>query len=178
MLDSGGTSPTSQGVSIFYQSGSLVNAFKRRNTAWRTEAKEIDLDIWYHVAITWSDADGARMYIDGCLREHSFTEIPMEFTDAETPFYIGKSNSEVRDEHQELAMDDMYIFEEFKDAKFVKEFYIQYWYGLTCWILPKLPHLSSLFLYIIVLMHMYASWICVTTCLNNGYLPMKTKSFP
>ncbi|CAH1790210.1 unnamed protein product [Owenia fusiformis] len=65
-MSNGGHTPTSHGIALLYGNGYIEYRFRKPDgTEWRARADNILHGHWYHLAATWSDRDGLKVYVDG-----------------------------------------------------------------------------------------------------------------
>ena len=128
-LSSGGQTSQSVGVAVFMQNSKLTVEVRNESVTWSASRISFDINIWNHVALTWSGADGGQLYIyvNGNLVAENLHGTKQVNNGVKTlnDFVLGSSNfadEVVKMEYAgEMSMDQLRVWDALFDSKAMKD---------------------------------------------------------
>ncbi|XP_062614011.1 uncharacterized protein LOC134275752 isoform X2 [Saccostrea cucullata] len=134
-LSNGGHSSNSHGIAMTYKLGELGFMFRTKSGLyWNVKYDNLLEDKWYHVTVTWTNAMGVKLYINGDLVSETKTP-EQRLAIARKPrfneFLIGRSNDRTGlDSLGTITVDELKFWSEYKDEFQVPEIGPMYRYYL------------------------------------------------
>ncbi|XP_056012893.1 uncharacterized protein LOC125678424 isoform X7 [Ostrea edulis] len=135
-LSNGGHSSNSHGIAMTYKLGELEFVFRTKSGLyWNVKYDNVLEDKWYHVLVTWTKANGVKLYINGDLVSKSKTpeqRLAMTRKPRFNEFLIGRSNDRTGlDTLGTITVDELKFWSEYKDEFQVRELGPMYRYYLA-----------------------------------------------
>ena len=102
------------GISLHQKSSGLCAAVRTQSKVWFVSVRDFKSKVWYHVVMTWTEEDGLKVYLDGCLRQR--TE-GINFTNNRNrtapDFVFGNSNTALSDGSGagEMTLDEVRVWD-------------------------------------------------------------------
>jgi hypothetical protein len=99
-------------LDVFYRDGKLQAIYRTPRQQWVITSPELTLDQWQLVDLSWHPVDGAKMWINGKRVDYQMTgTINEEEYTTNRPFYIGRTNTDMQQEHYpEATIDDFRMY--------------------------------------------------------------------
>ena len=123
ILDGGGGTTKSHGISIFVHDPSIIQVTSRKlvnNSVairYRVET-EIILQEWHHVAVVLPPEGMASLYLDGCLKDKEDASFkPANGSTVRNDIYIGRSNKHNDNRYFKGLVDDIFVFYKVKTVE-------------------------------------------------------------
>ena len=130
-LSSGGQTYQSVGVAVLMQNSKLTVEVRNESVTWSARWISFDINIWNHVALTWSRTDGGQLYIyiNGNVVAEDLRGMKQVNNGVHTlnDFVLGSSND--ADEVMkmefagEMSMDELRVWDALFDSKAMKDIY-------------------------------------------------------
>ena len=130
-LSSGGQTTQSVGVAVLMQNSKLVVQVRNESVTWTGMMIPIAINIWNHVALTWSGTDGGQLYIyvnGNVVAEdlHGARQVSNQVQHV-NDFVLGSSNDAVeitkKADAGEMSMDELRVWDALFDSKAMKDIY-------------------------------------------------------
>ena len=88
----------SKGFNIFYKNGQIYGEVQQGDKNWQASYGGLEIDTWYFLEISWETERGLKMFVDmkEVASESRYT--PGEPKDGTSDLYIGRANTEMRNE--------------------------------------------------------------------------------
>ena len=130
-LSSGGQTSQSVGVAVLMQNSKLTVEVRNESVTWSASRISFDINIWNHVALTWSGADGGQLhiYVNGKVVAEDLhgTKRVNNRVQRVNDFVFGSSNDadEIMklQDAGEMSMDELRVWDALFDYKATKDTY-------------------------------------------------------